>query len=91
MLEALALGLVFSFVIHFARALPWTPSALAKKPLACDACMSGWCCIVTSGILGYLGQLRGNIIVVLAAGGLSMLALALYGYLKGPSALPPLG
>jgi hypothetical protein len=77
----LALALVFG--VLFIRALPWPEAWKHHKPLSCDACCVGW------SLMGSSPWWAASYETVLAAGGLALLLLALHGWLKGSSLVPP--
>ena len=83
LLLVLMLALGFVFLVEFVRALPWTPKALAAKPLTCDACVVGWLAIGTGIWLGYTsGSPLWAVLHVLPAAGGALLGLALRGWMK---------
>jgi hypothetical protein len=51
----LTYGIITTGVAALARALPWPQAALARKPLACVACMAGWCSMAVLAVAGALG------------------------------------
>lgn len=71
------LAFSLAYVVQFVRAMPWSESAKAAKPLACDACMVGWASIA-AGIA--LGTQTANVAFVLfhvvPAAGVALLILA---------------
>ncbi|MDE2022376.1 MAG: hypothetical protein KGI71_05710 [Patescibacteria group bacterium] len=42
MMRVIELGLAWTFLIGFVRALPWPTEWLKVRPLSCGWCMSGW-------------------------------------------------
>jgi len=64
-----------TFIVLFIRALPWPPAWLTKRPLGCDACCTGWLCILTAApwFLGGHSAIQLGFVA-----GLTMLLLALH-------------
>ena len=71
-------GLALVFAVLFIRALPWPTEWLKKKPLSCDACMTGWWSIISSPWWRAEGTSWSG---VLASAGVGMLLLALHRWL----------
>lgn len=81
-LHLVACALLVVFVAEFTRALPWPEAWKQRKPLSCNACMTGWALIA-------LGAWQGPSLYLLAVGGLALLMLKWLGSL-GEVMGPPL-
>lgn len=68
------------FVVRFVRALPWPAAWRAKKPLSCDACMTGWT-LIGFALANYLTHLNWDIVGWFAVGGVVLLLLDISGRL----------
>lgn len=72
-LAPLHFAFIFLFLILFVRSIPWPKEWLTRKPLSCDACMTGWTCIfaaapwlIAGRDFGELGLTAGYTMLLLA-------------------------
>lgn len=68
-MDAILFGFAVVFVVGFLRALPWPEAWKRRKPLSCNACMTGWCLIMAGLVGGFTPGL-------LAAGGVAYVLLS---------------
>lgn len=91
LLDTVFYALWFTFAVLFVRALPWPQSWRTRKPLSCNVCLLGWCIIGMALYRG--GSLRslvdGSVFVLVSAGGLAALLLAVHDYWRGSGLQPP--
>lgn len=88
MTEMVKLSLILVFLVLVVQAL--TPQAWKNiRPFSCQLCLTGWGVILVCVVRSYGPIWTSDRALVLAAGGLALLLLALHGWLKGSTLLPP--
>lgn len=88
MMEVMQLSLILVFLVLIVQAL--TPQAWKNsKPWSCQLCLTWWGVVGICIVRSYGPIWTSDRALVLAAGGLALLLLALHGWLKAPPLIPP--
>ena len=84
-------ALTLLLLIELFRSLPWSEKAKAGKPVGCDVCLVGWGSIALGALFAWQLGAAMMLFHVPAAGGLTLMLLALRRYWAGPVELRPPG